>query len=176
LNEVLRLDNRWHWLQFHALWLKRVIEPWQSAGSAVTMLDLATKPAPVEELLAHYPDVLLYAAKLSLIVGTKGIWIEGLCVTSYQAGTDLTAERVNGSFEIQIGSQRIRCAENPRPFLDQIKRWLRWYFLEFVPSVANTPRPLTESRHRMWQLNKIACPECGRPLVPCLGDLGVAVK
>ena len=176
LNAVLTLENRWHWLQFHALWTKRLLVPWDSAGSAATMLDLATKPAPVEELLTHYPDVLLYVAKLSLVVGTKGVWIEGMCVTSYQAGTDVTAERIGGGFEIQIGSQRIRCAENPRPYLEPMKRWLRWYFLEFVPSVAHAPRPLTESRHRMWQLGKVICPECSRPLVPCLGDLGVALK
>jgi hypothetical protein len=40
----------------------------------------------------------------------------------------------------------------------------------------NVALPMTESRHRMWQSSKVACPECGRALVPCPGDLGVALR
>jgi hypothetical protein len=35
---------------------------------------------------------------------------------------------------------------------------------------------MVESRHRMWQLGKTACPECGKSLVPCPGDLGVGLR
>lgn len=176
LNAVLNLDARSHWQQFFTLWQQRNRKPWEAAGSATTMLELAKTPAAVEELLSFYPDVLLYIPKANLVIGTKGVWIEGVCVTSFHAGTDVTVLRGERGYELQIGAASIRFAENPRPYVDDIKRWLRWYFFEFLPTVSAKPRPLTESRHRMWQLDKTACPECGKSLVPCPGDLGVGLR
>ncbi len=176
VSAVLNLESRWHWQQFQAVWSQRNRKPWEAAGPAANMLDLAKQPASVEDLLSYYPDVLLYIAKANLVIGSKGVWIEGVCVTSFPPSADVTAEKLSNGYEVQVGTLRIRAAENPRPYLDDIKRWLRWYFHEFVPTVPNAPRPMTESRHRMWQLSKIACTECSRPLVACPGDLGVALK
>jgi hypothetical protein len=99
-----------------------------------------------------------------------------VCITSYPSGTEVSVQRVSGGHELLVGYLRIRCAENPREYLDDIRAWLVYYFQIFAPSVPNTTRPMTESRHRMWQLNKTTCPECQRALVPCLGDLGVALR
>lgn len=176
LGAVLNLDSRWHWLQFHTLWTQQHRKPWEGAGYAATMLDLAAMPRQHEDLLAFYPDVLLYLAKANLVIGTKGVWIEGVCITAFPPGAEVSAQRVNGGYDIIVGATRIRTPENPRDYLEDIKRWLRWYYQEFVPSVPTTPRPMTESRHRMWQLDKTACPDCGRALVPCPGDLGVALR
>jgi hypothetical protein len=176
LNAVLSLEHRWHWLQCYALWDQRSRRPWASVGEAKTLFELAKSPGEFEDLLSFYPDVLLYVARANLVVGSKGIWIEGVCIPAHQVGTDVTMQRVNGSFELQVGVLRIRCAENPRAFLNDVQRWLNWYFLDFVPTVSSAPRPLTESRHRMWHLSKMTCPECSRTLVPCPGDLGVALR
>jgi hypothetical protein len=176
LNAVLNLEHRWHWLQFHAICRQRSTKPWHRAGPAIDMIDLAKASREYDELLTYYPDALLYFAKANLVVGGKGVWIEGVCVTGLPPQTNVTMQNVSGGYEIQIGALRIRSAENPRAYLDDIQHWLNWYFKEFVPSVSNAPRPMTESRHRMWQLSKTTCPECGRALAPCPGDLGVALK
>ncbi|MBI1831287.1 MAG: hypothetical protein HYR84_07555, partial [Planctomycetes bacterium] len=176
LHAVLNLESRSHWQRFFALWHQRHRKPWEDVAPAMVMLDLAAAPAEHEELLAHYPDVLLYVPTANLVIGTRGIWIEGVCVTSYRPGTTIATDRGTSAYELQIGELRIRCAENPRAYLDDIKRWLRWYFQEFLPTVPTGQRPLAESRHRMWQLDKTACPDCARPLVPCPADLGVPLK
>jgi uncharacterized C2H2 Zn-finger protein len=174
---VLNLDSRWHWLQFHALWSQLNRRPWENAGPALTMRDLAKAPGEYEDLLTYYPDVLLYVSRSNLVMGTKGVWIEGVCVTAWPPGTDVSMQRVGGGeFEITVGHLRIRTSENPQAYLDDIKRWLRWYFQEFVPGVMKVAVPLTESRHRMWQASKVTCMECGKALVPCPGDLGVALR
>jgi hypothetical protein len=85
-------------------------------------------------------------------------------------------QKISGHHELTIGAIKIRCSENPRAYLDDIRRWLHFYFQEFLPTVSSIARPLLESRHRMWQLSKVTCPECGKSLVPCVGDLGVAVR
>ena len=176
LNDVINLEQRWHWLQFQALWRQRRERPWKKHGEALTMLELAETPADYDELLAYYPDVLLYVEKANLVIGTKGVWIEGVCVTDYAAGTEVSVQRVSGGHELIVGYLRIRCSENPQQHLDEIQGWLGYYFQEFVPSVPSSTRLMTESRHRMWQLSKTTCPECARPLAPCLGDLGVALR
>jgi uncharacterized C2H2 Zn-finger protein len=176
VSAVLNLEQRWHWVQFFALWVQRNHKPWDAVGQALTVFELVQSPAEYDDILAYYPDVLLYISKANLVLGTRGAWIEGVCVTAFPAGAELSVQRISGAHELSIGAVKIRCADNPRPHLDDIKRWLRWYFNEFLPTVVNLARPLLESRHRMWQLGKVACPDCGRPLVPCLGDLGVALK
>jgi hypothetical protein len=176
LSAVLNLEHRWHWLQCFALWDQRSRRTWESAGAAKTMFELAKNPAEFEHLLSFYPDVLLYNAKANLVIGSKGVWIEGVCVTSFQPGAEVSGQSGGGGFEVRIGNLNIRCAENPRPYLDDFQRWLHWYFQVFVPSVPSHAQPLLESRHRMWQLDKSTCRECSRPLVPCAGDLGVALR
>jgi hypothetical protein len=175
LSDVLQLEQRWHWLQFHTLYKLRLDHPWSKIGAAATMLEMAEAPDEYEELLAYYPDMLLYVEKANLVVGTRGVWIEGVCIASFSSGTEVASQAVSGGYDLQVGYLRIRCSENPRPHLQEIESWLRYYFITFVSTVPVTARPMTESRHRMWQLSKMTCPECDRPLVPCLGDLGVMV-
>jgi hypothetical protein len=176
LNAVFNLESRWHWLQFMTIRAERGLRPWEKVGPAVTMLDLVKDPAKYEDVLAFYPDALLYVASSNLVIGSKGIWIEGICVTTFSHDTDFSVDRGSDGFELGIGDLTIRCSANPRPRLDEIKRWLRYWFLEFAPSLPSVARPMTESRHRMWHLSKTTCPECHRPLVPSPGDLGVALK
>jgi len=176
LGSVLNLEGRAHWQRFFAIWHGRNRKSWKDVGPALLMLDLAASPADHDELLSHYPDVLLYVRKANLVIGTRGIWIEGVCVTSYRPGTTIASDRGSNAYELRIGDVRIRCTDDPRPYLEDIKRWLRWYFFDFLPTVPAGPRPQTESRHRMWQLDKTACNDCSRPLVPCPADIGVPVK
>jgi hypothetical protein len=176
VSAVLHLEQRWHWQQCFALWDQRSRRTWESAGTAKTMFGLAKMPKEFEHLLSFYPDVLLYSPSANLVVGSKGIWIEGVCIRSFQAGDEVSAQSISGGFELRIGALLIRCADNPRAYLDEVRRWLHWYFRVFVPSVSRHAEPLVESRHRMWQTDKITCPECSRSLVTCTGDLGVAVR
>jgi len=176
LNAVLNLESRWHWLQFMTIRAERERKPWTQAGPALTMLELAESPDEHSDVLSYYPDVLLYVPDANLVIGSKGIWIEGICVTTFTIESEFSIDRVNDGFELGIGALTIRCAANPRPRLDEIKRWLRYWFLVFTPKLPSVARPMTESRHRMWQLSRVTCPECNRLLSPCPGDLGVALK
>ena len=176
LNAVLNLEQRWHWLQVFALWNQQNRRPWENAGTAVPLLDVANDPEEYDEILTYYPDVLLYVPSANLVIGSKGVWVEGVCVTAHPPGAALFVERLSGQYELQVGALIIRCADNPKPHLEDLNRWLRFYFQDFVPTVSNAARPMTETRHRMWLLSKTTCPECGRALVPCLGDLGVALR
>ena len=43
VDDVLHLEQRWHWLQFFALWNQRSRKPWENTGRALTMLDLRSR-------------------------------------------------------------------------------------------------------------------------------------
>lgn len=176
LASILNLEQRWHWLQYFSIWSQRNLAQWEEVSPALTMIELARDESEYEEILTHYPDVLLYAPKANIVIGSKGVWIEGVCVTSFQKGTDVSLHKFSGNYELTVGAIKIRCSENPRSYVDDIEQWLDYYFHEFLPTVPNVARPLLESKHRMWQLAKTTCPECGKSLVPCLGDLGVALR
>ena len=50
------------------------------------------------------------------------------------------------------------------------------YFEDFLPRVPTARRPVSEAAQKMWQTLRVHCPECNRPLVPCLGDVGIALR
>ena len=175
MNAVCNLENRRHWQQVHALWSEYPDRPWVRVGQGSGLCDLAKNPRAYNEVLGFYPDVLLYAPRANVVVGTKGVWIEGGCVGSFPAGGAISTRRVAGEHEIVVAGQRIRTAENPNPFLDEIESWLNWYFHQFLRKLPSPP-PLADSRHRRWQARRIDCPEGSRPLYPCPGDLGVALR
>ncbi len=176
LGQVLRLNEHVHWVRFLAFWQQRDAKGWQRAGAALTAFDLARAIHEYEDILAHYPDVLLYASKSNIVVGTRGLWIDGACVTNFPTGAAITTSRSDGVFYLQIGEQRLRMNDDPRANLDEIRRWLEWYFREFLPTVPTGLPTILSCRHRMWQLSLTTCPECGKKFVPCPGDLGAAFE
>jgi hypothetical protein len=106
------------------------------------------------------------------------VWYQGVCVGSYGPDMDVYVRHTDGDhpFEVVVGPQTIPCEKNPRGHLDELKGWLHYYFLEFLPRLRGAAPPIQESDHRIWLANKVACPSCRRPLVPCPGDVGIALR
>jgi hypothetical protein len=177
LGSALALTNRWQWLQRYAVWIEHNRRPWAEVAPAVTVYDLAER-GDQEELLDTYPDLLLYAPRSDVIVGSKGVWYQGICVGAYGPGMDVYVRRTEGDhpWEVVAGNQVIPCRRNPREAVDELQRWLAYYFQEFLPRLPAAAAPVQESDHNLWQAGKVACPSCGRALVPCLGDVGIGVR
>ena len=115
LATVLNLEQRWHWLQYYAVWSKRNQAPWEAAETALTMIDLAKAVDEYEEILTHYPDALLYAPKANIVLGSKGVWIEGVCVTSYQPGTEVSLQKISGHHELTSARSRFAVRRTRAP-------------------------------------------------------------
>jgi hypothetical protein len=177
LGTALALANRWQWLQRYALWVEHNRRPWAEVAPAITVFDLADR-GDREELLDTYPDLLLYAPRSEITLGSKGVWYQGVCIGSYGPSMDVYARRTDGDhpWEVVVGNQVIPCKRSPRDIMDELQRWLQYYFLEFLPRLPGAAAPATESSHRLWQAGKVACPGCGRAVVPCLGDIGIGVR
>ena len=63
--------------------------------------------------------------------------------------------------QLALHCLRIRTEENPRAYLDDIKRWLKWYFRTFAPTISNAPRPMTEVK--LWYPGRVSVKVSRRP-------------
>jgi hypothetical protein len=177
LGNALGLANRWQWLQRYVMWADRNRRPWAQVGPAITVYDLAAHPSQ-ERLLNNYPDLLLYATRCDIILGSKGVWFQGICIGTFGPGMDVYPRRTEGHhpYEVVVGNQIIPCLQHPRDAVEDLERWLQFYFLEFLPRLPGAPAVTQQSAHRMWQAGKVGCPSCGKGVVPCLGDVGIGVN
>ncbi|MCS7046614.1 MAG: hypothetical protein NZO58_09685, partial [Gemmataceae bacterium] len=142
---------------------------------ADSVLDLAAD-AHRAELLARYPDVLLLDRAAGIRVGTRGVWLKDLCVTEQPSRVDVVAARGpdGPGFEIVVGHQRAWFSSDPRLVATHLERWLRFYFVEFLPQAARPTRQRSsEASRRLWRANCVVCSECHRRFVPIAGEVGL---
>jgi hypothetical protein len=66
---------------------------------------------------------------------------------------------------------------NPEVLVSRLERWCRFYFLEFVPLVADVygwQAPDVAAVLRAW--GAVPCPDCHRLLLPVVGKVGVPLQ
>jgi hypothetical protein len=176
--EVLGLEDRWRWLQLELLYAMSRDRAWERVGVASSVFDLAGMAQELEELLAEFPSLLLAVRKQSLHVTSRGVWFLGQYLGARPNVDDIQWEWSDEkqTYVIEVGPHRLRTPRKPRDLVIELKAWLRFYFDDFVPRLAATRRPTSEAAQRMWQALRTSCPECSRPLVPCLGDVGIPLR
>jgi hypothetical protein len=177
--EALRLDDRWRWGQLELLWSLRDRRPWEWAGQAATVFELVAGPGhDVDALLEDHPDVLLSVRRGRLLVTTRGVWVQGECISALPDGVAVRVEQYysDTAAEVRVGPHRLTIDGDVRKQVDELEDWLRFYFEDFLPKLPTTRRPPSDAARQLWQAHKTACPGCGKGLVPCLGDLGIAVR
>jgi hypothetical protein len=175
---LLGLDDRWRWGQLEVLWTMRRSRAWEEAGTASTVFDFADRADSAEGLLTDSPHILLHVGQESLYISSRGVWVLGQYIAARPDDQEImwefsTADRC---YVLQIGSHRLRTKTKPRDLVIALKAWLRFYFDTFLPRLPNARRPSSDAAQKMWQTLRTTCPECSRPIVPCVGDLGIALR
>jgi hypothetical protein len=130
-------------------------------------------------MLGERPDMLLLVRSAPIEVGTRGVWLKDACITEMPKQVDVRAARHAGGegFEVVAGPQRIWFTANPNEIADEFEDWLRFYFRDFLPTVAaEHARPSGAAGVRLRRGNAIACPECRQPVVPISGEVGLRVE
>ncbi len=176
--EVLGLDDRWRWSQLELLWSMSQRRTWEDVGVAASVFELAEAAADSEDLLTEYPHLLLCVRQENLHVTSRGIWILGHHLATRPDADEIVWEwsADERTYVIEIGAHRLRTPQKPRDLVIELKAWLRFYFDDFLPRLPAARRPMTDAAHTMWQTLRTSCPECNRPLVPCQGDVGIALR
>jgi hypothetical protein len=114
------------------------------------------------------------ADTLEIVVSGRGVSVGGKLFTE-PVRTIEVRPHTNGSV-LTIGDERISVSGDGDTLGMEIERWMRYYFGEFVPMVAEVYRwrsPHAASILRAW--GTVPCPECRQPFLARLGEVGIAV-
>jgi hypothetical protein len=176
--DILGLEDRWRWSQLELLWSMQRSRAWQTAGSAASIFELAEAALGAEALLEEYPNMLLSVRQQDLHVTSRGVWVLGQYLAARPDDREIMWEwsADDRAYVIEVGSHRLRSATKPRDLVIALKAWLRFYFIDFLPRLPSARRPTSDAAQKMWHGLRTSCPDCGRALVPCMGDVGIALR
>jgi hypothetical protein len=79
--------------------------------------------------------------------------------------------------ELILGMQVFRSAGDLDALARRLERWFRWVFHELLPQVDGVlgwRSPDRAAVLRAW--GAVPCPECGKPLLPRVGEVGIALE
>jgi hypothetical protein len=184
LGDVLRLEDAEGLAHLRLLWSLRASWPWDRHGEAATVFDLAADPDEAD-FLRRYPDLLLrhplpsrFAAEEGgapyLLLCDRGVVLRGTAFT--RPPRDVKIGGRPGRYELVVDGQRFAFGSDPEPVASRLERWCRYYFEEFLPAAADVRRwrsPDATAVLRAW--GTVRCPDCGRPPLPRVGEVGVAL-
>jgi hypothetical protein len=184
LGDVLRLEDVEGLARLRLLWSLRASRPWDRHGDAATVFDVAAD-AGETDFLRRYPDLLLrhslparFAGEGSpeyLLLCDRGVVLRGTVFTRPPRDVEIGGR--SGRYELVVDGQRFAFDSDPEPVASRLERWSRYYFGEFLPGAANVRHwrsPDATAVLRAW--GTVRCPDCGRPLLPRVGEVGVALE
>jgi hypothetical protein len=186
LGRVLGTDDPGELARLRLLWSLRPRRPWDRCGDAETVFGLAASGGG-GQVLAKHPDLLLYRAgavnparkqaadQLEIVVSGRGVSIDSKLFSEPVATIEV--RRGDTEHVLMVGDERFTLTGEPDEAATEIERWLRYYFHEFVPLVAEVYRwrsPHAAAILRAW--GTVTCPECHAPFVARPGEIGSAVE
>lgn len=170
------------------LWSLRASRPWDRLGDVRTAFELAQVPARVA-IFEALPDVLLWQEDRTNAVTSEsgatgpavirltlsGVWVQA---ELFAMPPRLFEVRQRGpTWEMRLGRVTFRLPNDPEPLVRTLEKWLRYAFHEFLPQVDRVREWVSPDRSALlaaW--GAVACPECGRHLLPRVGEVGLAME
>ncbi len=178
LGQLAGLEDPERLARLRLLWDLLTTAPWQACGKAQTVFDLCDDPAATTRHLEAWPDLLLLPRRRSIVVGSRGVWFEDLCLTQDPGSVDVELAWRPGErgYELTVAGRAFWFRDNPNDLADHLERWLRFYFHEFVPRLQDIhSKGPSEAGIGARRLQAVNCPECNKPLLVCPGDKGIPV-
>jgi hypothetical protein len=186
LGEVLDVEDVEGLAHLRLLWSLRASRPWDHHGAADTVFDLAADAAQAT-LLGRCPDLLLRhplparfategpGAAAHVLMCGRGVVLRGAVFAKPPRSVEVAVRQT--SYEMIVDGQRFVFASDPEPVASRLERWCRYYCDEFLPAVADVYRwrsPDATAVLRAW--GTVRCPDCGRSLLPRVGEVGVPLE
>lgn len=164
--------------QLRLLWSLRRDVPWASCGSSTTAFELAEHADAGAKHLGKHPDLLITAWEVPggyLCAG--GVMFHDTLIAEFPRSLEVKARQGGGGFDLLFGEHRFWFREDPEMIVVRLESWLRYYFHEFQPQVADVhrwrPHGLPEGA---YQFQVVTCRECERRLIPRPGEVGVRMS
>ncbi len=178
LGAALKTDDPQGLAHLRLLWSLRAADPWGRFGKAVTVFDLAADPESGRLRLARYPDLLVAIEDAPGIeVCGRGLVFMDQVLGRLPRAVEVVARKDGKGYELVVEQLRFPFADDPEETARRLERVARLFFLEFRPQVAAVHRwraPLVSKTLRSQ--NAVPCPECHRPVLARVGDVGIPME
>jgi hypothetical protein len=188
LGMLLRSDQPEGLSALRLLWSLRSSQPWFRCGEVSTAFELAPDPAQAR-LLGQYPDLILWQVdnQWSVGVGAKGkmtpveivFCVRGVVfqdVLFTKAPDRIEVAWKSPAAELTLGEERFRSNTDMDSVARHADRWFKYAFRDFLPQLPSVVAWQTPDRAAIllaW--GAVPCPECGRHLLPRVGEVGLAL-
>jgi hypothetical protein len=189
LGMLLRCDQPEGLSALRLLWSLRAGQPWFRCGEVSTAFQLAAD-ASRTRLLGQYPDLILWQEERgwSIGAGAKGkmlpleviFCVRGVVIQDvlFEAALDkVEVAWKHPAAELTLGKERFRSNTDMDSLARHVERWFKYAFGDFLPQLPEVAAWQTPDRAailRAW--GAVACPDCGHPLLPRLGEVGLALE
>jgi hypothetical protein len=189
LGVVLGTDSPRSLAALRLLWSQRPTRPWDRLGEVKTAFELAGS-AHHSEVLSQHPDVLLWQILPDTLIGSRdetpvaatilftlrGVWLQEELFMIPPRVVEVR-RRSGGDTEMLLGRATFHSPGDLDPLSRQLERWFRWVFHDFVPQIDRVltwPAPDRAALLRAW--SAVPCPGCGKPMLPVVGEVGIAAS
>ncbi len=171
------------------LWSQRPSRPWDRCGPSITAFEVAADRQNAR-LLGRFPDLLLLQQEpdwppVGLVTGepepvrillcTRGVILQDTLFQEAPLIIDVVHRP--GATDVSFGDVRFQARGRLDALGPRMERWFRFAFDDFLPRLAAVQRwkpPEREALLRAW--GTVPCPECRRPLLARVGEIGVPLK
>jgi hypothetical protein len=171
------------------LWSQRASQPWGRCGPCVTAFEVAADRQRAR-LLGRYPDLLLLQEEpkwppigligrepeqVRIVLCARGVYLQDTLFAEPPLITDVVLRP--GGADITFGGVRFQARGRLEALAPRMDHWFRFAFEDFLPrlrAVRAWKPPEHEALLRAW--GAVPCPECRRPLLARVGDIGVSAE
>ena len=166
----------------YAVWKGRKNKPWEEAGLAASVFELAkAMPGVSRRLLTANADLLLRvelpdAAERELgevALTARGLVVAGRVLTDPDGTTELMRSPRGSGWMLAVGSQRLQLDRKLEwNAVDLLVRWLHYRVNKLVPLADAADRENPDRVRRMLEPLARDCPLCGAACVCRTGRVG----
>lgn len=176
LGYVLRTDNAEGLARLRLLWSLRPRKPWEEAGPAQTVFELAADPDEGRAILEECPDLLLVSLHSpDTILCDRGVIFEQNVFTQPLALVEVTARGPwkRGGYDLALDDKRFRFDRDPSNLVARLERWFRFYFNDFAIRLKEVFSWDASGSAIPIGHEVATCRKCGRTFVARPGELGI---
>jgi predicted RNA-binding Zn-ribbon protein involved in translation (DUF1610 family) len=190
LGAILAIDAPHSLAALRLVWSLRATRPWDKFGDVVTAFQIAADPERAN-VFSEHADVLLYQEERDVEVGVEGereppgparvqvtlagVWLQSV-IFSIPPRVFEVRRRTSGT-ELILGRHVFRSPGDLEGLSRRVEKWFRWVFHELLPQVDKVltwQSPHRQALLRAW--GAVPCPECGKALLPRVGEVGIALE
>jgi hypothetical protein len=189
LGVVLDTDHPEDLAALRLVWSLRASRPWDACGRSATAFEVAAD-RQYARLLGRYPNLLLLQEEpkwplvsvgpnepepVRILLCAEGVVLQDVLFAREPLIMDMVLRP--GGTEVTVEDRHFHARGRLQELGPRMERWFRYAFRDFLPQVEAVQSWQPPHRAALVRASgAVPCPECRRPLLARVGDIGLAIK